>query len=92
MSKAIKKAFLPLNLAVTAAMMGVEPYYGQSETVEHKPFVSRGMPVPRPKTEYEKQKTKEHRAKLKARRNARKGIYAHKISYKKSKSKERNKI
>lgn len=54
MSKAIKKHILPLNLAVTAAMMGVEPYYGQKEPEEHKPFVSRGMPVPRPKSEYEK--------------------------------------
>ena len=87
MSKAIKKPILPLNLAVAAAMMGGESYYGQSEPKEHKPFVSRGMPIPRPKSEDEKRRTKEHRAKLKARRNARKGIYEHKISYKKKRSK-----
>ena len=76
------RALLPL-MAATAMIDA--PRYGQNEPKEHKPFVSKGMPIPRYKTEYEKQQTKEHRKKLKARRNAKKGIYPNKISYKKKK-------
>ena len=37
------------------------------------------------KSEEEKQQHKEHQIKIKARRNAKKGIYTHKITYKKNK-------
>lgn len=37
------------------------------------------------RTEEEKARKKEHKKKLKARRNAKKGIYEHKIKYKKGK-------
>ncbi len=86
MSKAMMKALLPLMAAT--AMMGVNdsPYTEHRVSKTSEPFVSRGMPVPRVKTEDEIKRKKDHRNKLKARRNAKKGIHVNKIKYKRKRS------
>jgi len=85
MSKAMMKALLPI-MAMSAAL-GDSPYMEHpASSKPSEPFVSRGMPVPRPKTEEEIRRKKEHHKKMQARKKARKGIYDTKIKYKKKRS------
>lgn len=83
MSNAIKNA--ALGLAAISAMAG-----GLTTTKKESSgsmFDGREYPEQKVRTPEEKAKRKAHKAKLQAKRRAQKGIYEHKIVYKKKKAK-----
>lgn len=86
--KILKNALMPLLLG--SMILGMDmPYVnekGDEDVVKAKPLV-RGYEHTG-KTEEEIQLHKKHQKKIKAKRKAKKGIYEHKIIYKKAKNKK----
>jgi hypothetical protein len=81
MKNAMAKALLPSMMLGAMAMGGNNPYAGDLRV---RPTSSEPRPKgyePKGKTQDELAKRKEHRKVLKARKNARKGVYANKIKY-----------
>lgn len=80
MKNAVAKALLT-NIMIGAMTMDGNPYAGDLKV---RPTSSEPRPKgyePKGKTQDELARRKEHRKVLKARKNARKGVYANKIKY-----------